>query len=75
MSAIDVELVTLLTPKCWVCEESGRIMVPLDGVMAYYRGVLVQDAFPHLAASEREQVVTGIHPSCWDEMTKDWEDA
>ena len=71
---VTLDLVTLLTPKCVVCELTGQLMVPLDGVLAYYRGAHVQDAFPNLSASEREQVVTGIHPACWDEMTKDWED-
>lgn len=69
-----LELATLLTPTCMVCGDAGRIMVPLDGVLAWYRGALVQDAFPNLIPSEREQVQSGIHPSCWDELMREWED-
>lgn len=31
-------------------------------------GVLLQDAFPHLDADEREALKTGICSDCWDEM-------
>lgn len=29
-------------------------------------GVLLQDAFPHLDADEREWIKTGIQPESWD---------
>lgn len=29
---------------------------------------LIQDAFPHLSADEREFLLTGIHPKEWDEL-------
>lgn len=29
---------------------------------------LIQDAFPHLSADEREFLLTGIHPNEWDEL-------
>jgi hypothetical protein len=28
----------------------------------------VQDAFPYLSAGEREQIMTGTHPECWEKM-------
>jgi hypothetical protein len=36
---------------------------------------LIQDAFPHLTADEREFIISGIHPAEWDmlfgEMNED----
>ena len=38
----------------------------LAGLEAWESGVLIQDALPELSASEREQLMTGIHAECWD---------
>lgn len=35
---------------------------------------LIQDAFPHLSADEREFLLTGITPEEWDELYKEVED-
>lgn len=32
------------------------------------REMLIQDAFPHRSANERELIKTGICQRCWDEM-------
>ena len=29
---------------------------------------LIQDIFPYLNADQREQIMTGTHPSCWNQM-------
>ena len=43
--------------------ESG--MTAID---RYEQGWLVQDAFPFLAMELREQITSGTHPKCWEEM-------
>lgn len=30
-------------------------------------GALVQDAFPYLSADEREMLISGICPNCWND--------
>ena len=35
---------------------------------------LIQNAFPHLSADEREFLLTGITPEEWDELYKEAED-
>lgn len=32
------------------------------------RSGLAQEAFPHLSAEEREFIISGIHPTEWDEL-------
>jgi hypothetical protein len=32
--------------------------------------MLIQDVFPELNADEREFMISGTHPACWDEMFK-----
>ena len=38
------------------------------GKKAYEQGAFVQDAFPNLNIDEREQIISGTHPQCWDEL-------
>jgi hypothetical protein len=37
--------------------------------MARQIGALIQDAFPDLDKTLREQIVSGTHPACWEIMT------
>lgn len=39
-----------------------------NGKIAYAKGTLIQDAFPFLNADQREFILTGICPECWDNM-------
>lgn len=55
------------TRQCHFCNQGGSLEVPQEGVEAYQGGAFVQDAFPSLSASEREQIMTGTHPKCWDD--------
>lgn len=38
----------------------------------YYNWIIqnnyIQDVFPHLSIQDREQMISGTHPSCWNEM-------
>jgi hypothetical protein len=64
-----------LIPRCLHCGKGSRVL--LDGTEYYnyfMRGAKIQDAFPTLTAAQREVLMTGTHPACWDEMTRDPED-
>ena len=41
---------------------------------AWQNGKHAQDAFPYLSANERELLISGIYPSCWDNMFPPEED-
>ena len=36
--------------------------------------ILAQQAFPELPTEIREQLISGTHPKCWDEMFSDEEE-
>jgi exonuclease I len=42
-----------------------ELNVTPDQIAAFDRGTMVQDAFPHLSAPEREFILTGITPEEW----------
>jgi hypothetical protein len=43
-------------------------MVDEKELFAYLRGNYVQEAFKSLAIPLREQIISGVHPECWDLM-------
>lgn len=40
---------------------------------AWMSGELIQNAMPHLSASEREFILTGMTDDEWDDTMSDWE--
>ena len=56
------------TRRCLHCGEHGYLELPTEGIAKYEGGAFVQDAFPDLDKALREQIISGTHPKCWDEM-------
>ena len=59
---------TVETPTCTWCGYKGELEVPMSGLVARRGGALIQDAFPEMQRPQREQIVSGTHPECWQEM-------
>ena len=55
------------TPTCFVCGKDGEVEVPMQGFLIRQLGGLIQEAYPDLDKALREQIMTGIHPQCWQE--------
>lgn len=63
-----------LIPPCPYCGEFRPVL--LDGSQYYHYFVSgtagnIQHAFPNLTAPQREVLMTGIHPQCWDALFAD----
>lgn len=58
----------MITAMCPYCERLTELDVPDAGYKAWMDGELIQDALPMLTDSEREVLLTGICPTCWDEL-------
>lgn len=56
-----VEVVT----TCPICEEDHIVTVPLDGYNNWLCGEKIQNAMPNVPAEDREMLISGICPSCW----------
>ncbi len=73
MSVVSTSKV--LTKTCPECGLRGVLEVPKDG---YYRwqfgGAHIQNALPSLSVALREQLITGYHPECWDDLFGDLDD-
>lgn len=56
------------TSKCMGCGKGGEIDVPEDGYVRWKNGEFIQNALPMLTANQREQLMTGMHGECFDDM-------
>ena len=73
MSKINHKEVTVIT-VCPICGHANEVEVNEIDYLDWQDGMLVQDAFPYLSANEREKLISGICPSCWDKMFPPEED-
>ena len=65
-----VETIVVQCLPCRVCGETSKMEIPEDGYLAWADGeAYVEDAFPSLNESERELLITGTHPECWEVLT------
>ena len=56
------------TPTCTMCGKGGTVEVPMKGFLIRQLGGLIQDAYPDLDLALREQLISGTHPKCWEEL-------
>lgn len=59
--------VTIIT-RCPFCGHANEVEVNEMDYLDWSDGELAQVAFPYLSADEREMLISGICPTCWDEM-------
>lgn len=60
--------VTIVT-VCPMCGHANEVAVnEADYFDWSFDGTLAQDAFPYLNADEREMLISGICPKCWNKL-------
>jgi hypothetical protein len=67
MTKINYKEVCVVT-SCPFCGHANEVEVNEMDYLDWQDGVLAQDAFPYLSANEREMLISGICPTCWDGM-------
>ncbi len=58
----------VIITTCPFCGHTNEVAVNEADYWDWQDGALVQNAFPYLTADEREMLVSGICPDCWDKM-------
>lgn len=53
---------------CPMCKSFTFVCVDAFDYGDWQNGKHAQDAFPYLSANEREMLISGICPDCWDKM-------
>lgn len=58
---------SVVTDACPLCGQKARLSVNTSGYMNWKLcGRPIQDSLPMLTAGQREQLISGYHPACWD---------
>lgn len=70
---VNSKEISILT-QCPFCGKSHNVEVNLIDLCDWQDGLNIADAFPYLPASEREMLISGICPKCWDKMFGDEDD-
>lgn len=61
--------VEIATQQCMHCHKASSIVVDVDQYAAWtVGGMLTQEAFPDLSDDQRELLISGTHPACWEQM-------
>lgn len=62
-------VIVVLCPRCVHCGQASTVEMPEKAFWAWQQeGKYIQDAWPEASAAVREQLISGTHPKCWDEM-------
>ena len=64
-------LITVDTKRCSICNKKGTLQVEESEYQAWRDGAHVQNAMPKMKPELREQLISGIHPECWNQLFGD----
>lgn len=62
MSTIEIET------QCPSCADKHTVTVDRQGYSNWMQGQLIQDALSNVSVDDRERLMTGICPSCWEHL-------
>lgn len=61
-------LIDFTTKPCLHCGKSSTLRINAEQLALWNKGILVQTAFPDMPAPERELLISGTHPECWNKI-------
>lgn len=61
-------VLTRINAKCICCGAKKVYHLPAEDVKAWCNGKLIQEALPQLPAEDREFLISGLCPKCWDKL-------
>lgn len=70
----ELEFMITIVTICPICRKETEITVRFEDFLAWQEDTHAEDAFPYLSANEREMLISGVCPSCWDSMWDDEEE-
>ena len=70
-------MIEVVTPACLGCGDTAVFVMTAEQHARYRAGEHVQRIFPHWSPEDREMLISGTCPSCWEEMwaeEEEWTD-
>lgn len=65
---IKSETIKVRTKTCCVCNKADVLTLDRQAVESWQAGEYVHKAFPDMPADERELLISGTHPACWNTL-------
>ena len=62
---------TFVARRCLFCGTVHCVEVDAEAYRAWRGGAYIQVAFPHMSADQREVLMSGTCPECWDKHMGD----
>lgn len=62
------ETIVIKTKPCTVCNGYEVWSLDREAVTRWQEGENIQNAFPDMKAEDREILISGTHPACWNEL-------
>ena len=56
----------IVKTQCPMCKATKVFSLPADKVVQWRNGIHCQVAFPLLSADDRERLISGTCPKCWE---------
>lgn len=69
--AIKNDNETLIIADCPMCGTESRVVIPTHAYELWQAGCHIQNVAPELKPEQREVLISGICPKCWDKMFGD----
>ena len=67
--------IAVKTKTCSVCDEYELWVLDRVAVEKWQEGENIQRAFPNMSIEDREILISGTHPACWDKLFPKEEDS
>jgi hypothetical protein len=62
------DTIIVKTKTCCVCNEYEVWSLDRAAVTSWQEGENIQRAFPDMSVEDREILISGTHPACWDKL-------
>lgn len=60
--------IVVRTKPCHVCGNYELWSLNRKAVESWQSGEYIQNAFPDMSMEDREVLITGTHPACWNKL-------
>ena len=67
-------MIQVVTPACLGCGDTAVFVMTVEQQARYRAGEHVQRIFPTWSPEDRERLISGTCPDCWEEMWAEEED-
>ena len=62
------DTIIVKTKPCTVCDQYEVWSLNRQAVESWRAGENIQNAFPDMSVGDREVLISGTHPACWDQL-------